>query len=222
MIYFTADSHYSHQNIVKGVTRWDDTSSTRNFATVEEMNEAIITNINKAVKLDDTLFHLGDVSFGGVDKVIEFRNRIKCKNVHLILGNHDVNIHASKELQEQFSSVDFYREISINGQKIVLCHYPLRTWNKWHTGSWMLHGHCHGKLQHHIPAQLLKELLEENNMDALWSFANNEDVEGYSPNGRTFDVGMDTHPQFRPYSITELHEIMEKKSFTPIDHRKER
>ena len=31
-------------------------------------------------------------SFNGFDKIIEFRNRLNCKNIHLILGNHDTHI----------------------------------------------------------------------------------------------------------------------------------
>lgn len=220
MIYYTSDTHYNHKNLIKGISNWTDASGCRDFKTKEEHDDTLIHNINKCVKADDILFHLGDVAFQGREKIIEFRNRINCKTVHLILGNHDTDIHADAELQQIFSSVDFYREININGQKIVICHYPLRTWNKWHHGSWMLHGHCHGKLQHQIPATLLKKLLEEKEMDVLWSLANNETVDGYCPNGKSLDVGLDTHPQFRPYSHTELVEIMATKTFTAVDdHR---
>ena len=31
-------------------------------------------------------------------------------------------------------------------QMIVLCHFPLRTWEKAGHNSWHLHGHCHGNL----------------------------------------------------------------------------
>ncbi len=82
MIYFTSDSHYNHKNIVSGVTRWEDKSGCRDFSTKEEMDEAIIANINRVVKTDDTLFHLGDVAFQGPDKVKEFRARI---NVRLFI-----------------------------------------------------------------------------------------------------------------------------------------
>jgi calcineurin-like phosphoesterase family protein len=36
--------------------------------------------------------------------------------------------------------------MTINGQLIVLCHYPFRTWNKMGKKSINLHGHSHGRL----------------------------------------------------------------------------
>jgi calcineurin-like phosphoesterase family protein len=217
MIYFTSDTHYNHKNLVKGISRWEDKSGCRDFNTKEEMNDLLVENINKVVKPDDVLFHLGDFAFHGKHFIKEFREKINCKNVHLIYGNHDPDIYDDPEIQSIFSSVAFYREISINGQKIMLMHYPLRTWNQWHHGSWMLYGHCHGKLQHQIPSQLLKQLIDEKRWDDLYALADGKEVEGLCPNGRSMDVGIDTHPQFRPYSISEIHEIMEKKSFTAAD-----
>lgn len=37
-------------------------------------------------------------------------------------------------------------EVSLHGQPIVLCHYPLRVWNRNNRGSWHLFGHSHGRL----------------------------------------------------------------------------
>lgn len=31
----------------------------------------------------------------------------------------------------------------IDGTRVVMCHYPLLTWDKAHHGSYMLHGHVH-------------------------------------------------------------------------------
>lgn len=218
MVYFTSDTHAFHKNLTKGVSKWPNKTECRDFANPEEMTNLLVDNINKCVQPDDTLFHLGDWSFHSVGNIFAFRNRIKCKNIHLILGNHDSDLYADPSCHSLFSSIDFYREININGRKIVLCHYPIATWNKCHHDSWMLHGHCHGKLQHQIPAQLLKHLIDKGQWDIIRKLANNEQVPGITPNGKRMDVGVDTHPEFRPYSITEIDEIMKTRFFVQTDN----
>ena len=39
------------------------------------------------------------------------------------------------------------KTISVNKQKIVLCHYAMRVWDGSHYNSWMLYAHSHGKLE---------------------------------------------------------------------------
>ncbi len=43
--------------------------------------------------------------------------------------------------------VGHYAELEADGRLIVLCHYPLRTWNKMGRGAIDLHGHSHGRLK---------------------------------------------------------------------------
>ena len=100
-IYFVSDTHFGHANICRGVSKWSSENSsnpngTRDFDTIEEMNDAIVNAINSRVGEDDILYHLGDWSFGGWKNIYEFRKRIKCKNIHLILGNHDEHIQKDK------------------------------------------------------------------------------------------------------------------------------
>lgn len=96
-IYFTSDTHYGHANIAsKNTSKWS--GGYRHYSSVEEMNIALVTGINKTVKEDDILYHLGDWSFGGISNIWEFRRQIKCKNIHLILGNHDHHIESNKLL----------------------------------------------------------------------------------------------------------------------------
>ena len=64
---------------------------------------------------------------------------------------------------------------------------------------------------------MLRRLLQEDRLDILRSLANNEVVPGWSPGGKRIDVGIDTHPEFRPYSMNEIREIMNSKEFTPKD-----
>ena len=132
--FFTADTHFGHKNIID----YDQ----RPFSSVEEMDNAIISNWNRVVKEGDTVYHLGDFAFKTPEKYIKRLNG----NIILIRGNHD-NFTKKKE-SELFVSV---HDISVlkpkEGQRIVLCHYPLRSWQYMQFGSYHLHGHTHGTIE---------------------------------------------------------------------------
>lgn len=104
--FFTSDTHYHHANICHGTSAWDGDRMCRPFQTLEEMDSAIVRNINNVVGVDDILIHLGDWSFGGKDQIWNFRKQIKCKNIHLILGNHDHHISGNKVLDNVHAGLD--------------------------------------------------------------------------------------------------------------------
>lgn len=133
MIYFTADTHFSHANILK--------YSNRPFRNVNEMDEAILFNINELVKEADTLYILGDFAFGSTNLYL---NRINCKNIIRIKGSHDRDISQPYMLViEPEGLLDEYG----NQRSISLCHYAMRTWDKSHYASWHLYGHSHCNLE---------------------------------------------------------------------------
>jgi calcineurin-like phosphoesterase family protein len=148
-LYFTSDTHYMHQNICRGTTRWSNADGfTRDFDTLDQMNDRIVNGINAVVGQDDILFHLGDWSFGGFEMIEQFRNRINCRNIHIILGNHDHHIERDREgIRQLFTSVNQYLELEVKGkdweQNYVLMHYPIISWNKMNDGVIHLHGHVH-------------------------------------------------------------------------------
>ena len=59
-IWFVADTHYSHKNICKATTTWNDKSGCRNFKSLESMNNTMINNINSQAKSGDVILFLGD------------------------------------------------------------------------------------------------------------------------------------------------------------------
>jgi len=141
--FFTSDPHYGHKNIIK--------YSNRPFEDVIQMNEALIANFNAVVQPDDTVWMQGDISFMAPDRTERVLKRLN-GHKHLIFGNHDKTLRKNPELLAHFESVQEFKEIDINvkgkAYHIVLCHYPLLTWNRAHHGSFMLHGHCHGNVNH--------------------------------------------------------------------------
>ncbi len=118
MIYFTADPHFGHANIVK--------MCGRPFEDIEEMNEALITAWNDRVSGNDTVYIVGDMFFRCEDAE-SILKRLKGKK-RLIVGNHDGSWVGKVELGRFFISVDHYLEISDGAHALTLCHYPLLTW----------------------------------------------------------------------------------------------
>jgi calcineurin-like phosphoesterase family protein len=146
MIWFLSDTHYHHKNIVRGVSAWTDKSGCRDCTTLEAHDSWVLDSINRYVGRQDILWHLGDWSFGGKDKIKEFRDQINCERVHLVLGNHDHHI-AQQGAGLLFESVQPYKELDLKGQQLVLCHYPIESWNSMERGAKHLHGHVHGEGQ---------------------------------------------------------------------------
>jgi hypothetical protein len=108
---------------------------------------------------------IGDFCFSKtkdrIKKAQSYRDRIHCKNVYFLLGNHD-----DKEcLNGLFKFIAEYYTFSVNGQNIFCCHYPCRSWNKRSYNSWMLYGHVHGKLAENDIGKLSNEQLNQLKSD---------------------------------------------------------
>lgn len=141
-IWFTSDTHFSHNNIIRYCNR--------PFSNVEEMDKALINNWNNKVKQNDDVYHLGDIIFSrDKNKTYEFLKKLNGRK-HIIWGNHDK--HKSVVIESGFIDCGQLHEmvIPLGGnneiQKVVLCHYPLASWNGAYHGVIHLHGHCHGTL----------------------------------------------------------------------------
>lgn len=207
-LFFTSDTHYNHSNICKATTNWANADNvTRDFKSLDHMNDTIVNNINEVVGENDVLIHLGDWSFGGFEVIDEFRNRIICKNIHLVLGNHDHHIERNKDnIQRLFTSVNHYIELDIrrpsntikNGMdkfNFVVMHYPIASWNNMNSEVMHLHGHVH--------------LPKHQRMG----------------NGKSLDVGVDGN-DIQPYLLENVINLLKnqpiKKLVLPKDHHERR
>jgi calcineurin-like phosphoesterase family protein len=222
-IFFTSDTHFGHGNIIKYSNRpflkdvdkrareanggrWHDGNWKGEFASdwkisrdaVDMMNDVITDNINAMVGEDDTLWHLGDWAFAQreryFDKCSFYRNRIRCKDVRIIWGNHD----EPHLIDRLFRESHYLHQIHVDGfkQPIVLCHYAMATWDKSHRGSIQLYGHSHTSAE-------------------PW-------LNQHMPGRRSMDVGVDNAYKllgaYRPFSLEEIMQIMDKRSGFSMDH----
>ena len=205
MIWFTSDPHYNHRNLIAGLSSWENKQGCRDFQDLDSHNARLCDNINNVVMPDDTLYVLGDWSFGGFESVQAFADRLSCQNIHLILGNHDHHIRNNRgDCQQYFASVKEADQIVVEGQTINLYHYSCRVWDKSYRGAWMLYGHSHGSLPEYTSKTAAPQWIGDDYM-----------VKSY----KTMDVGMDTHPEFRPYSFDELKVIMDQRDvLLDVDH----
>ena len=175
MIWFTADTHFAHANIIRYCGR--------PFTSVQEMDEQLVERWNSAVTPDDTVYHLGDFTLKGSDVFAACAQKLNGR-IRILPGSHD-HTWLSEFESESITSLSGYPvqvmpplvsfefpELGLGRypQVIALCHYALRVWDRSHYGAWHLYGHSHGTLPSH---------------------------------GLSLDVGVDCHG-YRPISLDEV------------------
>jgi len=146
MLFFTSDEHYFHRNIIG--------YENRPYQHVDEMNQDLVHKFNSVVRPNDETWHLGDFMMAdNPDTAWTYWSRLNGRH-HFIEGNHDKWL---KRFMKKYGpeclpgiKLELHPpliEIKHEGQRIVLCHYALRTWRGVGRGTWMLYGHSHGNLK---------------------------------------------------------------------------
>jgi len=92
------------------------------------MNEAMIKEWNDLIEPEDTVYILGDVAF---------------------MSGSDAGRTVNRSLQDAtfrnaFKEVHKYLDVTYDGHKIVMFHYPISEWDQMHRGSLHFFGHVHG------------------------------------------------------------------------------
>jgi calcineurin-like phosphoesterase family protein len=108
------------------------------------MDNQMIAYWNSVVSPMDELWHLGDFAVRqSSERIYGLLKRLHGQK-HLIAGNNDTS--AVRESSEWISVQD-YTEMNVDDMRLVLCHYPFRSWRDMAKGSINLHGHSHGRLK---------------------------------------------------------------------------
>jgi calcineurin-like phosphoesterase family protein len=198
--WITSDLHLNHNK--------DFLYKKRGFNNIEEHNETILNNINALVQPDDILFSLGDFCLTTPEeKFEELINKINCKNIYLIWGNHPNPIKKIyyREIEKQYGPdidvypyryknivfVGYHLECIIQGKYVVLNHFPIEVWENMKDGAYMLCGHSHYSLNR----------TRKDSVDGL-----------------TLDCGWEGHNSI--YNFNEIVSIMKTKTIRAIDHHK--
>jgi calcineurin-like phosphoesterase family protein len=196
MIFFTADQHFYHENIL-GLAN-------RPFTGMDEMNTYLVQRWNEMVDEDDIIYHLGDFTL----ETAEYADRIfKQLNGRIkVLGNH--THHDRRWLPANFGLSDFesgsgwaveilpplqrlsFRDYTLErgNLNLVLCHFPMAIWESKHYDAVHLHGHSHGNY--------------------------------HRDNELVFDVGVDVQ-DYLPVSLDEILRLAlnRKRTIVPVGER---
>ena len=193
-IWFTSDTHFSHENIIKFCKR--------PFANADEMNEEMIKRWNERVKPGDIVYHLGDFAWGGSEVWNSILDRLNGE-IHLILGNHDLK-NMRQGYITKFASVSFQKQIYVENRLVYLNHYPFLCYAGTYRGEqavWQLFGHVHSRNNEDISDLSDEEVKEILGKDAYR-------LKYLLPT--QYDVGADNN-NYQPISWEEVKEKINKQ-----------
>ena len=138
-LFFMSDLHIGHENIIR--------LCKRPFSNASEMDKFILDTIKSTVNSEDIVFDLGDMfwkkSPEEINLILDCFNGAK---IFKCRGNHDEG--ASDGVKGRFASLGDILKIGVEHQNeyfpIIMCHYPLVSWQWKSKGALMISGHCHG------------------------------------------------------------------------------
>jgi len=153
-VFFTADSHFGHENIIKFCNR--------PFVNASEMDREMERRWCEIVPDDGIVFHLGDFTLGG-DMVADGYFQMLTGEIKMLSNpwHHDKRWLLNPDMHYATGYgapvvllppmvVLEVPQMEQNGYPlaITLCHYPIGEWDRKHYGAWHLHGHSHGNYKY--------------------------------------------------------------------------
>ena len=163
-IWYTSDHHFGHRKLVE--------RGYRDFASVPDMNNALVDHWNEVVGATDTVWVLGDFAMHPLVESLGWGRRLRGHKI-LVPGNHDGcwlygESPRRHRLRQQMlytrlagfdAIVDHPEPHHIAGERVSISHFP---YSADHTpepryleyrppdnGSWLLHGHLHEMWRQH-------------------------------------------------------------------------
>ena len=191
-IFFTADTHWRHENIIKYCNR--------PFSSIEEHDKTLIERWNEIIPEDGIVFHLGDFAFASEQYIKDILEQLNGKK-YLIFGNHDWKRMTKYVCTHYFEDVSQQMIIRIDDKIIYLNHFPFLCFSgSWRglDASWQIFGHVHS-------GPNSTSGLDYNRLTNLFP--------------TQFDCGVD-HNNYYPYSFEEIKTIIEDQMMSLNLYRK--
>lgn len=163
MIFYTADLHFGHENVIK----YDN----RPFNSVDHMNKDMVRRWNDKVRNTDEVYILGDFSLHDTKLAREISKQLHGKK-YLIKGNHD-----EPEMKDIFDGMWDYKRIKDNKRTVILSHYFIPSYEGANNGNIMLHGHSHNT----------RVAKAEEDIKGIYKFVNHIPCQAYNAGCMYFD-----------------------------------
>ena len=133
-----ADTHFCCERLVKNTRPC--------FPDITTHDCWLMANINSMVGVRDRLYIIGDFCYRP-NNVMSYRKLIKCKDIWLIMGNHDkrstCELAFGKDLVRD--SITIKHGPPEDRKLVYLQHFPVAYWDKSHYGSYHAYGHTHSQ-----------------------------------------------------------------------------
>ena len=209
MNFYISDLHFGH----KAAIQYDN----RPFWDTADMERELIANWNAVVHPKDTVYIVGDFSWGNADEWLRIIRKLKGQKV-LIEGNHDLKTYP-EELRKEFLDIAPYKEIVDNGsgsegRKVILSHYPIMLYK--HSNNrkyYMICGHVHRSQENYYLQKWIAELRRE-------SGGNGSYKSHFGNCGQIYNVGcmmpwMNYTPQTLDQIVQNYEATMSRKDWPP-------
>ena len=127
-----SDPHFSHSGMCKFTKK--DGTKVRPWDDPAEMDDELVRLFNETVGVGDKVYFLGDVVINR--KGLKVLERLNCKNLVLIKGNHDIfNL---DDYTRYFRDIRAYHVL----KGVILSHIPIHPESLGRFGC-QIHGHLH-------------------------------------------------------------------------------
>ncbi|MHB1549880.1 MAG: metallophosphoesterase family protein [Vulcanimicrobiaceae bacterium] len=113
--WFTADTHFGHENIIRYCSRPYDR--------VGQMDFDLARRWNEVVGDDDLVYHLGDFAMGKPDRWPAYRAELRGRII-LVRGNHDRYLERVADAM-RYEEVLINAVVEVEGVRCWLNHYPV-------------------------------------------------------------------------------------------------